>query len=400
MKRHFHDPWKEPGSNRVTVMGSALVPLEHAWCLLRGDRSVLVCTVDHVSPSNRAAWRAGGLFLVLAVLVATNGCTYRPHHPPRFEDFRRAYALGTDTTNSVLAQLAAFETGTLTEKELSKILAGFDAEAMIGAVTQTPLHDPLSLPLGLRAQQLRPTQPLIYAGLCYRLLSLIRNEQEERDKHLQMLHDTVIRWQQLDPSNSVPVYLEARYFLFLTNTPRASERILQANRMGRFETYEEPIRIALRRAYRSAAYPEYSALLLASSHSYGSMPLSVLGQEWLQAHPSIPNAVRETILLGQRIATGNNLLCELMGLHLQLKSMDKDPSRYQTEREKILSRREYLQRAARFLNRQESTIASEQRWIAFFETCSARGEVAATEELAKEMGYDLNREEIPPLQKK
>ncbi len=190
------------------------------------------------------------------------------------------------------------------------------------------------------------------------------------------------------PWDSVPVYMEARYFLFVTNAPRANELVAVGNGMNQFVTYEEPIRTRVVQAYRSQAYPTYSGLLLASGHSTGSLHLTMLGKELLKELPLAAATVPQSGTLGKRVATGKTMLAELLGLSLQLNAIDKaPPNSLANDRSAIAKRRSYIHQVAKFLSSSVVKGVSEERWVQFYQSSSIKGEMGATEELARERGH-------------
>jgi hypothetical protein len=129
--------------------------------------------------------------------------------------------------------------------------------------------------------------------------------------------------------------------LFVTNAPRANELVAFANGMDQFVTYEEPIRACVEHVYRSQAYPRYSALVLASGHSTGSLHLMMLGKDLLKGLPLAATTLPELVVLGgKRVATGKTMLAELLGLTLQLNAIDKAaPNTLGIDRSTVASRR-------------------------------------------------------------
>lgn len=286
--------------------------------------------------------------LALAGCVALSGCGHRLNHPPTFADFRRALDLNAERTGAVDQQVAVFERGLLTRRESSRILAGVNVTNLIGAALQSPVHDPLGLTLAVRATVLHPTHPLPWAALSYQAITLLKNQMGPWEANLGLFTNAIHRWKSLEPLNAMPVYLEARYWLFVTNASRAAELVATAGQMARFDTYEEPLRACVAEAYRSRAYPEYTALVLALGHSAGSLHLAMLGKDLLKELPSTTKTLLEVAALGKRIATGKTLLAELLGISLQLNVMDKVPSeRSETERSVLTGRRDQLRRASK-----------------------------------------------------
>lgn len=323
--------------------------------------------------------------LVLLVSLGIPGCANRPSHPPQFADFRRAFALGMETPEGVARQLAVFEQGALTEAELSAILASSDPVELIGAATQARVQDPLGLKLALRATALDPSRPIVWAALSYKVITLVGNDADGREESLGFLSDALQRWQSLEPSNAVPRYLEARYSLFLTNVSRALELMAMADRMTRFDTHEEPIRTCVEMALRSRGYPRYSALVLASGNATGSLHLTMLGKELLRAAPATAVPMEQLTVLGRRVASGKTMLAELLGLSLQLQAMDRVGSKpLEMERSVLVHRKTYIQRMAKLLMSPALDGVSEERWVQFYEESSSKGEMSATEDLARE----------------
>ncbi|MBI3870837.1 MAG: hypothetical protein HY299_20090 [Verrucomicrobia bacterium] len=319
------------------------------------------------------------------------GCANRPSHPPQFEDFRRAFALGVETPEGVTRLLAVFEQGALTQAELSAILGSSDPVELVGAATQARVQDPLGLKLALRATALDPSRPIVWAALSYKTITLVGNGAGDRRQNLGLLSNALRRWESLEPSNSVPRYLEARYSLFLTNVPGAVESVAMANRMTQFDTYEEPIRTCVEKVFRARGYPRYSALLLASGHSSGSLHLTMAGKELLRAAPVTPVTPADLSILGRRVASGKTMLAELLGLSLQLQAMDRGASKpLEKERSVLVQRKTYIQQMAKFLTSPAVSGVSEERWVQFYEASSNKGEMSATEDLAREEGHPLN----------
>lgn len=329
-----------------------------------------------------------GPSLILLISLAIAGCAHRPPHPPRFADFRRAFDLGMESAEAVRQQVEVFERGALSPGELLKILAAKNSASLVGAATQARVDDPTGLELALRATVVDPTNPITWAAMSYKTVTLIKSDVGVRERNLDLLANAVEHWKTLEPLNSVPVYLEARYLLFVTNAPRANELVAIANRMDQCVTYEEPIRACVEHVYRFHDYPHYSALVLASGHSTGSLHLTMLGKDLLKELPLAATTLPELVVLGKRVATGKTMLAELLGLTLQLNAIDNAaPNTLGIDRSTIASRRGYIQRVAKFLSSPALKGVSEKRWIQFYEDSSIRGEMKATEDLAREQGH-------------
>lgn len=322
----------------------------------------------------------GALFPLLML-----GCQASTRHPPTFSDFQRAFQKGSQSPAGLKAQVAVFSAAMLSERELQRILAGTNAQAMIGAGLQGQLDGIVDMELLERATQLSPTNPVAWAALAYRSVDLLANRVIAPQTTAARFEKSVEMLRTLVPSNSVPLYLQAAFECLQTNVATAKQITLQASRTEGFETYETPLKLCIVRALESVGYSKYSARIVASGNSVGVVSWAKLSKAILAADPSDEEA-RACLVLGSRVGGGKSFLDQLVGDSIQTKAAGKMRVEFGAEAARLAEKKESLKRATRYLDSSRTRKVTKAQWVEYYDRCFDSGEMEAIQALARVLG--------------
>lgn len=311
------------------------------------------------------------------------GCKSTPPHPPTFSDFQRAFRKGWD------AQVDVFAAAMLSDAEMERISRGTNIPAMLGAGLQGRLDDSIDLKLLEHATELSPTNALAWAALAYRTLSLLENHIGDTQVTGIEFNKAVDTLSALDPANSVPTYLKAAFECLETNTNAAKELALRAANEERFDTYEPGLRHCVIQALESVGSSAYTARIVASGTSPGTVAWSKLSKCVLAATPSGED-LRACVRLGARVERGGSFLNQLVGGSIQLKAMEKlGGTAFENEKKRIAEQKEHIKRATQYLQSARTRKITESEWVQYYDKCFEDGEMEAINWLAQKTGDSL-----------
>jgi hypothetical protein len=324
--------------------------------------------------------------VLLLLLCSAMGCRMAEHHRPEFSDFQRALRQGYDTQAGVAAQVAVFGAAMLSDKEMKTILARTNVEALIGAGIQGRLDGTMNLQLLGRAAHIAPANPMAWAAQAYRILELLANRMGDAQEMTGEFAKAVQAWRGLQPSNSVPLYLQAAWQCLQTNVSAAKQLVEEAAGTPEFETFGVPLKLCIVRAMESVGSSKYTARIVASGNASGVVAWSKVSKAILAAAPS-DQEVRGCLVLGRRVSNGGSFLEELVGDSIQTKAMERlKGSDFSADTKQIAERKERIKRASRYLDSARTGNVTEGQWVGYYDRCFATGEMEAVQALARITG--------------
>lgn len=333
--------------------------------------------------------------LVALLTAFPAGCASTTfHHPPTFKEYQRTFLLKGDTNKfqeEFAAQLKFFEAAAFTADEVRRIKKRSVVEELIGAGIGLHVSDTNGVDL-LKMAVAQTNSPFAVAALCYRYASVVANKYGASVPDEQVSY-AMRRFSERDPDNCMPHVLWASVYSRETNFAKAAEEIERASSKTAFRTYSMEIRKCVVSAARAVGYPEFTAHIKAEGQLVGTAQLSALAtvvttEPWFgEKH------VRECLRIGRELERQSTFFIdELVGGNIQRKALKRltDPALL-SEEERLSAQRDYVKAAAAFLNGNEVADVSERRWLKYLIVMFDKGERAAYEELAAEMGVQVQR---------
>lgn len=332
--------------------------------------------------------RSCGQIALLLLLSALTGCRTGPSHPPTFADFQCATREDAAHTN-LDAQVAVFSAAQLSNKELQRFLPRRHTEELVGAGTQAHFNDPLGRVLLARAAQQSPADPVVWAALAYRDMSLLQNQAATFETIADELTMAINTWRSLEPTNAAPCYIEAAFQCLRTNVAAAKQLMAEADRKEAFDTCSLAIRKRVIQAMESAGRSKYTARMCAMGQILGVVVWSKLSKTML-AENADQQTIRTCFVLGGRVGTGRSFLEQLIGDSIQTKAIEKlTGADFAAEKSSIAQRKARIRRATTYITSLHTRKISEIRWVHFLDICFDEGEMTAVESLAADNGDTL-----------
>jgi hypothetical protein len=333
------------------------------------------------------AW--AGLLLAWYLLMVV-GCRPSTERPPGFSDFQRALQMGSDTEAGVEAQVEVFAAAMLSEKEQRVILSGTNVEAMVGGGLNGNVNDVLCMRLLERAVELSPSNRVAWAAMAYRSYTVKANKAAGSGRAEVDFGKAIAAWKRLDPSNSVPVYLEGSFESLRTNLLAAKELMVQASRMKDFETYQRALQECVIQSMELVGSSHFTARIVACGHSSEDVVCwPKLNSAILESTPS-EEEVRMCLLLGRRVGGGKSSVVQLVGDSIMTKAGAKlDSAAFAEDAKRIAERKEAIKRATKYLNSERTRKATEKQWVEYYDKSFDSGEMEAVRALAMMLGDEF-----------
>jgi hypothetical protein len=244
----------------------------------------------------------------------------------------------------------------------------------------------MDLRLLKHATEKSPAEPMAQVALAYRGLDLLANGVGDQQTTLTVTSNAIAAIRAIEPTNSVPLYLQGALDCLLTNVSAAKGLIVEAARTEGFNTYAVPLKLSIVHALESVGYSPYTARIVASGYASGVVAWSKLNKAVLGAEPSAEE-LRACHVLGARVAGGKSFLEQLVGDSIQTRSAGKmGGAEFAGEPQRIAEQKGRIKRATAYLDSARTRHVSESRWVEYYDRCFGVGELEAIEALAKANG--------------
>jgi len=305
-----------------------------------------------------------------------------PSHPPTFEDTRRMGRIALEDIHDPVkmatfsAFIAALE---FTPAELQKIRDTGDVPLLLGggcsagAPKNAPGNELLKLAIAKA-----PEDPLPLAALVYSIVPL----PSSTDSKTSELWNTLKQWQQLEPENSVPFYLEAPLYARMERYDAVAQALARAAPRAKFNTYCAVLRRGVVRAAESVGYSRFAARYLALASQCGELQFASGLTGYLKWEGVDEKGARDCLTLGRRLeAESTRFIGELVALNIQKLALQKLPDEAAAgEIKRIDERCGYLKKAEHRLTQLEA-IVPEERFVSYLDDLLATSESKAYDKL-------------------
>lgn len=325
-------------------------------------------------------------FAVMALLACPLAAGQTaPGHPPTFEDMRRMGRISLEDISDPVkvarfsAFIAALE---FTPPELQKIRDSGDVPLLLGAgcsagvPNNAPGHELLKLAIAKA-----PKDPLPLAALVCSIVP----PSSSTDSKTSELWDALKQWQQLEPENSVPFYLEAPLYAKLGRYDAVARALARATPRANFNSYRAVLRRDVVRAAEFVGYSRFAARYLALASQCGDLQFAFGLTGYLKSEGVDEKGAGNCLTLGKRLeAESTRFIGELVALNIQKLALNKLPAEAVAGEIKRMDERcEYIKKAQARLAQLEA-IVPEERFVSYLDDVLATSEAKAYDKLASE----------------
>ena len=158
------------------------------------------------------------------------------------------------------------------------------------------------------ATQQSPAEPMVWAALVYREMSLLQNEPAKLEAMGGQMVTAIYLWRSLQPTNAAPLYLAAAFECLRSNFSNAQRLMSEADRKESFETFSPVIRECVTQAMESAGRSKDTAGICAMGQALGVVNWSKLSKTILAERSEDQEAIRSCLVLGDRVGRGKEFL--------------------------------------------------------------------------------------------